>query len=74
MKLELVRNHIKDYLKHVQEDQAAHQKSIVGRQERVKYYQSWSADRLRNMNEDDLSIYIETVGYADLGEQTVRGG
>jgi hypothetical protein len=61
MRLDLLQKHVKDYLKHIQDDSATYQRSLTERRERVQYYQSWTADRLRNMTEDKLYQYISKL-------------
>ena len=61
MKIELVRQHLKDYLQHAHDDQERHQRDHAERQERIEYYRSWSAERIRNMTEEDLYDYMSKL-------------
>jgi hypothetical protein len=61
MDIERLRKHIREYLQHMREPTATNIQGAAERQERAQYYQSWTADRIRAMTEDELYEYISKL-------------
>jgi len=58
MNTELLRHHIKEYLRKLREDPIKCEEAFKERRERAAYYQRWSAERIRQMSEAELFEYI----------------
>ena len=58
MNIELLQHHVADYLDKLAKPESEYAQTIRERRQRVTYYQSWTADRLRSMTADDLLDYM----------------
>ncbi len=58
MNLSLLRDHIEKYKSNLKSDPEKYAKELSERVERTIYYQSWTADRLSKMTEEDLYEYL----------------
>ncbi len=61
MDIERLRKHVREYLQHMQQEKAANIQDATERRERAQYYQSWTADRIQAMTEDELYEYISKL-------------
>ncbi|OPY74081.1 MAG: hypothetical protein A4E62_00056 [Syntrophorhabdus sp. PtaU1.Bin002] len=58
MNLSLLRDHIERYKVKLKSDPEKYTKDLYERTERAVFYQSWTADRLSKMTEEDLHGYL----------------
>jgi hypothetical protein len=58
MNNELLKKHVKEYLAKLAGKPATAEADLNERKERAAYYQSWTAQRLRQMTADNLSEYL----------------
>lgn len=58
---QLLRRHIDAYLARIRREAESHAQTAHNRRERVVYYQSWTADRLRTMTAEDLLDYLSKL-------------
>ena len=61
MKTNLLKEHIAHYLADKAKDPQAYAKDLAERQERIAYYRSWTAAKIRGMTPDDLFEYISKL-------------
>ena len=61
MKSDLLKKHIDKYINRRDSDPTKVETDSAERRERVEYYQSWTADKIRNMTEEDLTAYISKL-------------
>lgn len=61
MNMELLRKHIKQYAEHLKQNPDEFKKDSESRKEHFDFYQSWTADKIRNMNEEEFSKYISKL-------------
>lgn len=61
MKEELLATHVRSYLKKLQAHEAKREEERRERQDRIAYYQSWTADRLRAMTAEELLEYLSQL-------------
>jgi hypothetical protein len=57
----LLKKHVDDYLARIKRESETHAKTARDRRERVVYYQSWTAERLRAMTAEDLLEYLSKL-------------
>jgi hypothetical protein len=55
---ELLKNHIKDYLKKLKDNPQLSVDDLNERRERIAYYQSWTAERFKQMTTEEFTEYI----------------
>ncbi|MDQ1336231.1 MAG: hypothetical protein QG552_3181 [Thermodesulfobacteriota bacterium] len=58
MDLNLLREHIKNYIKKIEEDHEKYFQDMTERKERKLFYQSWTKERILRMSEEDLYNYL----------------
>ncbi len=58
MNTDLLKKHVKNYLAWIKANPLEHEKNMRERRERVAFYQSWTAERLRRMTEEELFEYV----------------
>ena len=58
MDLNLLRKHIKDYVKRIEEDHEKHMQDMAERKERKLFYQSWTKNRILKMGEEEFYNYL----------------
>ena len=58
MDLNLLRKHIKGYVKAIEEDREKHIQDMAERKERKLFYQSWTKNRILKMGEEELYEYL----------------
>jgi hypothetical protein len=58
MNLPLLRKHIEDYKLKLKSDPEKYSKELAERAERTAYYQSWTADKLAKMKEEEFYDYV----------------
>lgn len=56
-----LQKHLSDYLRKIATADSAFARIARERRDRVVYYQSWTADRLRAMSEEDLLEYLSKL-------------
>lgn len=61
MDTDLLKKHIGEYVQHIEADQLTHEKDKAERQERATYYQAWTFDRFKTMNEEEFYEYISKL-------------
>ena len=61
MKTDLLRKHISQYLADKAKDPHAYSKDLSERRDRIAYYRSWTAAKIRCMTPDDLLEYISRL-------------
>jgi len=58
MDLNLLKKHIDNYLKDIDEEHEKHIQDMAERKERKLFYQSWTKERILNMGEEELYDYL----------------
>lgn len=58
MNLQLLKKHVEIYTKRHQKASETYKQDLLERQERTKYYQSWTKERLATIDESDLYEYF----------------
>ncbi len=58
MDLNLLKKHIKSYVKGIEEEHEKHVQDMAERKERKSFYQSWTKDRILTMGEEELYDYL----------------
>ncbi|MCX5778739.1 MAG: hypothetical protein NTU66_05960 [Elusimicrobia bacterium] len=61
MNIELLRKHVSIYLKKLQERNSKEAADEQERFERIKYYQSWTKERIQEMSRDELYEYMSKL-------------
>ena len=61
MNIELLRKHLKNYARFLDEQAEKAEAEQAERAERSRYYQSWTAKRIRQMTEEDLLQYLSKL-------------
>lgn len=61
MNSSLLKNHIKKYSERIHKDFENYLQDKQEREGRIKFYQSWTKDRILKMNEEDLYEYISKL-------------
>jgi hypothetical protein len=58
MDLNLLKEHIKHYLKEIEKEHEKHIQDMAERKERKSFYQSWTRERILNIGEEELYDYL----------------
>jgi len=61
MKTDLLKKHVANYFAHMKKVPKAFEKDLGERQERIAYYRSWTAEKIRGMTAGDLYEYISRL-------------
>lgn len=61
MDLKLLRDHLTKYVEHMKSDPEKFKKDLDERKERITYYQSWTADKILKMTEEDFYDYLSKL-------------
>jgi hypothetical protein len=61
MNKELLKKHIQKYYQKYKENPKKYKEELLERKERIKYYQSWTKEKILKMDEDDLFEYISKL-------------
>lgn len=61
MKEELLAKHVRSYLQKLEAHEAKRESERNERQDRIAYYQSWTAERLQKMTPEDLLQYLSML-------------
>ncbi|MGA2302246.1 MAG: hypothetical protein ABSG77_16310 [Candidatus Acidiferrum sp.] len=61
MNTSLLREHISNYLRNLQNDRKKHDDDLRERAQRKAFFQGWSADRMRTMGDEDIYDYVSQL-------------
>jgi len=61
MNIELLKQHINSYIKNMKSNPNEFQADFEERKQMIDYYQSWSANKIRKMSEEDVYEYISQL-------------
>ena len=61
MKTDLLKKHIQSYIKHLSDNSEITQSDRKERQERIGFYQSWTAERISAMTPEDVLLYLSKL-------------
>jgi hypothetical protein len=61
MNTSLLKKHIQAYLKSLASNAETTQADRKERQERMEFYQGWTADRMKTMAPDDVAQYLSRL-------------
>jgi hypothetical protein len=61
MKVDLLKKHAANYLRHIEANRSEYEATRRERREQATYYQSWTAERLRSMSAEELLVYMSRL-------------
>lgn len=61
MDMNLLQQHIEKYKKFINDNADTYAQDVQERQERMRFYREWTADRIRGMNDEEFAEYLSKL-------------